>query len=74
MKRLSYIEDARCLKVKRPKEIVMHVKERSKRYRVMAENPESKEPLTRPKRTWQNNIKMDLNVFICHYMPLITSV
>ena len=52
----------------------MHVKERSKRYRVMAENPESKEPLTRPKRTWQNNIKMDLNVFICHYMPLITSV
>jgi hypothetical protein len=29
-------------------------------YRVVAENPKGKRPLGRPRRRWEDNIKMDL--------------
>jgi len=29
-------------------------------YRVLVRKPEGKRPLGRPRRTWENNIKMDL--------------
>jgi hypothetical protein len=29
-------------------------------YRVLVERPEGKRPLRRPRRRWENNIKMDL--------------
>jgi len=29
-------------------------------YRVLVEKPEGKRPLGRPRRRWENNIKMDL--------------
>jgi hypothetical protein len=29
-------------------------------YRVLAGKPEGKRPLTRPKRRWENGLKMDL--------------
>jgi len=29
-------------------------------YRILVEKPEGKRPLTRPRRRWENNIKMDL--------------
>jgi len=29
-------------------------------YRVLVEKPEGKRPLVRPRRSWEDNIKMDL--------------
>ena len=29
-------------------------------YRILVGKPEGKRPLTRPRRRWENNIKMDL--------------
>jgi len=34
--------------------------ERRGAYRVLVGKPEGKEPLGRPRRRWDNNIKMDL--------------
>jgi hypothetical protein len=34
-------------------------------YRVLVGNPEGKRPLGRPKRTWEDNIKMDLQEVGC---------
>jgi hypothetical protein len=34
--------------------------EKRNAYRILAGNPEGKRPLGRPRRTWVNNIKMDL--------------
>jgi len=34
--------------------------ERSSAYRVLVRNPEGKRPLPRPRREWEDNIKMDL--------------
>jgi hypothetical protein len=33
--------------------------------------PEGKRPLGRPRRRWENNIKMDLQEFVCGYMDWI---
>jgi hypothetical protein len=37
-----------------------HAKERRGVYRVLVGRPEGKRPLGRPRRRWENNIKMDL--------------
>ena len=34
-------------------------------YRVLVEKPENKRPLGRPRRTWEDNIKMDLREVGC---------
>jgi hypothetical protein len=34
-------------------------------YRVLVERPEGKKPLGRPRRRWQDNIKMDLQDVGC---------
>jgi hypothetical protein len=47
---------------------VGHVARRGERrgvYRVLVGKPERKRPLGRPRRTWEDNIKMDLQEFGC---------
>ena len=39
--------------------------ERSGVYRVLVGKPEGKRPLGRPRRRWENNIKMDLQEVGC---------
>jgi hypothetical protein len=39
---------------------VAHMREERGVYRVLAGRPEGKRPLGRPKRRWEDNIKMDL--------------
>jgi hypothetical protein len=34
-------------------------------YRVLVGKPEGKRPLERPRRRWENNIKMDLQEVLC---------
>jgi len=34
-------------------------------YRVLVRKPEGKRPLERPRRRWEDNIKMDLHEVIC---------
>jgi hypothetical protein len=34
-------------------------------YRVLVEKPEGKRPLGRPRRRWEDNIKMDLQQVAC---------
>jgi hypothetical protein len=38
----------------------LRVRERGEAYRVLVGKPEGKRPLTRPRRRWEDNIKMDL--------------
>jgi hypothetical protein len=33
-------------------------------YRVLVENLEGRKPLGRPRRRWEDNIKMDLQTFV----------
>jgi hypothetical protein len=40
--------------------LVAHMGERRDVYRVLLGKPEGKRPLGRPRRRWENNIKMDL--------------
>jgi len=40
-------------------------------YRVLVRNPEKKRLLWRPRRTWENNIKMDLQEVECGGMDWI---
>jgi hypothetical protein len=40
-------------------------------YRDLVENPEEKRPLGRPRRRWENNIKMDLHELECGGMGRI---
>ena len=40
-------------------------------YRVLVREPEGKIPLGRPRRRWENNIKMDLWEVGCECMDLI---
>jgi hypothetical protein len=40
-------------------------------YRVLVRKPEGKRPLERPKRRWENNIKMDLQKVGCGGMDWI---
>ena len=37
-------------------------------YRVLVGKPEGKSPLGRPKRRWENNMKMDLQEVGCGFM------
>ena len=39
---------------------VAHIEEKRGVYRVLVGNPEGKRPLGRPRRRWEDNIKMDL--------------
>jgi len=40
-------------------------------YRVLVGNPEEKRPLGRPRRRWEDNIKMDLQEVGCEDMDWI---
>jgi len=40
-------------------------------YRVLGEKPEGKRPLGRPRRSWVDNIRMDLQEVGCGYMDWI---
>jgi hypothetical protein len=40
-------------------------------YRVLVGKPEGKRPLGRPKRRWEDNIKMDLQEVVCGDMDWI---
>jgi hypothetical protein len=40
-------------------------------YRVLEGKPGGKRPLERPRRRWENNIKMDLQELGCGIMDLI---
>ena len=46
-------------------EDVAHMGERRGVNRVLAGKPEGKRPLGRPKRRWENNIKIDLQEVGC---------
>jgi len=46
-------------------EHVARMEERRDVYRVVAEKPEGKRPLGRPKRSWEDNIKLDLQELGC---------
>jgi hypothetical protein len=39
---------------------VAHMEEKGKAYRILIGKPEGKRPLVRPRRRWEDNIKMDL--------------
>jgi hypothetical protein len=43
-------------------------------YRVLVEKPEGKRPLGRPRRRWEDNIKMDLQEVGCGGMDWIQLV
>ena len=40
-------------------------------YRVLVEKPEGKRPLGRPRRRWEDNIRMDLQEVGCGYVDWI---
>ena len=40
-------------------------------YRVLVEKPEGRSPLGRPRRTWMDNIRMDIQEVGCGYMDWI---
>ena len=50
---------------------VARMGERRGVYRVLVENPEGKRPLGRPRRRWEDNIKMDLQEVGCGGMDWI---
>jgi len=47
------------------------MRERRGVYRVLVEKPEGKRPLGRPRRRWEDNIKMDLQEVGCGSMDWI---
>jgi len=50
---------------------VARVEERRGVYRVLVGKLEEKRPLGRPRRRWENNIKMDLKEVVCGHMEWI---
>jgi len=55
-------------------EHVACMRERRGAYRVLVGKPELKRPLGRPRRRWENNIKMDLREIDCEVMDWIELV
>ena len=57
----------RNLKLRRLRwaEHVAHMEESRNEYRVLVGKPEGKRPLGRPRRRWEDNIKMDLKKVGC---------
>ena len=51
--------------------LVARMGERRGVYRVLVGKPEGKRPLGRPRRRWEDNIKMDLQEVGCGGMDLI---
>jgi len=51
---------------------VAHIQERKGVYRVLLGKPEGKRPLGRPRRRWEDNIKMDLQEVGCEVMDWIS--
>ena len=47
------------------------VRERRDVYRVLVGKPEGKRPFGRPRRRWEDNIKMDLQKMVCAGMEWI---
>jgi hypothetical protein len=47
------------------------LRERRSVYRVLVWKPEGKRPLVRPRRRWEDNIKMDLREMECGCMEWI---
>jgi len=45
--------------------------ERRGAFRVLVGKPEGKKPLGRPRRRWEDNIKMDLQEVGCEFMDWI---
>ena len=45
-----------------------HMGEERGVYRVLVGKPEGKRPLGRPRRRWEDNIRMDLQAVGCGYM------
>jgi hypothetical protein len=39
-------------------------------YRVLVGRPEGKRPLGRPRRRWEDNIKMDLKIDVANWIQL----
>ena len=50
---------------------VAHMKERKDVFRVLVGKPEGKRSLGRPRRRWEDNIKMDLQEVGCEGMEWI---
>jgi len=50
---------------------VRRMGEESGVYRVLVGKPEGRRPLGRPRRSWVDNIRMDLQEVGCGYMDLI---
>jgi hypothetical protein len=50
---------------------VARIKEKRGVYRVLVGKPEGKKPLGRPRRRWEDNIKMDLQEVGCGGMDWI---
>jgi len=53
---------------------VARMEERRRVYRVLVGKPEGKRPLGRPRRRWEDNIKMDLQEVGCEGMNWIELV
>ena len=45
--------------------VTLHMEQSRNAYRVLVGKPESKRPLGRPRRRWEDNIKMDLREAGC---------
>ena len=45
---------------------IAHTEQFRNAYRVLVGKPESKRPLGRPRRRWEDNIKMNLREVVCY--------
>jgi hypothetical protein len=52
---------------------VARMGERRSAYRLLVGKPEGRRPLGRPKRTWVDNIKMDLREMGCYGLDIFGS-
>jgi len=61
----------RVLKSRRMRWVVVRMGEGRGIYRVLVGKPKEKKPVGRPRRRWENNIKMDLQAVECGGMDWI---